>query len=511
MQESYRATGASYNFFVLSAERLLPALLALTLVACFSYTLATSLPSLMPREIRIQSNDVDSPYFDDFVVFFAAGRLATSANPYELAAIHEEETVATRQDGSQALLPFFNPPTTLLPLTALALLPLSLAAGIWSALGLGAFGATLASLARPRITNRGGNVLLIWLLGVGSSLPFVQAVVHGQMTFFLAGGFCLLWMSAFRERRPVLAAVALTVLSAKPALLVTACIWLLVSRQWRSLALFFAGQVVLVAATLPLFGLMQTYRYADLSLRALSWDETNGISSYGMFGWHGLLRGLVGPGRDVAKGISSLLLDLGTIAVLYAYLKRTLFSGTKEACFGAVIFAALLISPHSYSQDLLFTVPALVLLSTADRDSSKWIFTSIIFWITLRVHFSLLHVSGIGPANIALVVMFGLLVAQGNRQFSVSPFHAVSQNRGSWLAWPATSTLFAGLVGILILSASMKTPAFTRGYYPLSPSFQSPSETQKLPTVAPSPLSTPESGDTQTDELPETDPADRAP
>ncbi len=412
--------------------------------AWFLFTLAGNLPSLAPQALRIQSATDTKLYLDDFVVFYAAGSMATanSAGIYSPAEISQVEAKLTGQETEKILfLPFFNPPSSLRPLAALAVLPLGIAAVIWSALGLGAMTASLVRIAGDRLMALPSYTGLLWIPAILSSAPLYHAVVHGQMTLFLVAGFALVWAGAFESRRPLLLAAGLLLISFKPALLVGAIAWIIARGNWRPIHFFLAAKAALVLAALAIFGFGLASTYFDLSLQAFGWDDVNGISSYGMFGWNGLLRGIIGPEPQLLRTALMAGLSIATVAwlVMVAFDPGSL---TKEERFGGIVAVTLLVSPHSYSQDLLLLLPPLLVLATGPRNRSAWALAALAVWFASFFHFDVLAATGVGPMNLLLIASLGVFTyLRGKDLTSEQPagFNpegaaaAASGNRRRWL------------------------------------------------------------------------------
>ena len=220
---------------------------------------------------------------------------------------------------------------------------------------------------------------LLWIPAILSSAPLYHAVVHGQMTLFLVAGFALVWAGAFESRRPLLLAAGLLLISFKPVLLVGAIAWIIARGNWRPIHFFLAAKAALVLAALAIFGFGLASTYFDLSLQAFGWDDVNGISSYGMFGWNGLLRGIIGPEPQLLRTALMAGLSIATVAwlVMVAFDPGSL---TKEERFGGIVAVTLLVSPHSYSQDLLLLLPPLLVLATGPRNRSAGALAALAVW-----------------------------------------------------------------------------------------------------------------------------------
>jgi hypothetical protein len=72
----------------------------------------------------------------------------------------------------------------------------------------------------------------------------------------------------------------------------------------------------------------------------------------------------------------------------------------------------LLISPHSYAQDLLLLVLPLLLLQTEGRGSLARVALPLGAWFAAYFHFDTLAATGLGPASIALAVLTGFVLIE---------------------------------------------------------------------------------------------------
>ena len=130
--------------------------------------------------------------------------------------------------------------------------------------------------------------------------------------------------------------------------------------------------------------------YVSLLVRASAWDDTNGISTYGMFGWNAFSRALFH--HDVAaRAALTVSLDVLTYAgALVAVRSRA--GRSPERAFGVVVFAALLVSGHLYAHDVLVAaLPILLLTTTANRfEAGAWVLFALLGWGVLYFHFDLL-------------------------------------------------------------------------------------------------------------------------
>ncbi|RME35360.1 MAG: DUF2029 domain-containing protein [Thermoflexia bacterium] len=153
--------------------------------------------------------------WDDFVVFWAAGRLnAQGHNPYDAESLFALERAAGRpSEEASAPLQMWNPPWTLLLLTPFGLLPYPLARALWFSLH---FAALVWSADRLWLLSSGPGRAraLAWLLALLFG-PALQALKVGQMSPILLTGLAGLLFFARRERLGA-AGVAASLLLIKP-------------------------------------------------------------------------------------------------------------------------------------------------------------------------------------------------------------------------------------------------------------------------------------------------------
>lgn len=384
------------------------------LLAWFTVVLATGVGTLVQDTIRVPTPSIYDPYLDDFVVFHSAGRMVaggSAAHVYELEAIHDAEARALGvSSGDILVLPFFGAPHTVLPLAAVGRFDLAAGAVMWTASGLLVFcagGALLVASRRRQITPAG---VLLLAAGTASSMPFVQILIHGQLTLFLATGWMLLWLGAFRETRGRLAAVGLVVLATKPPLLAIPVAHLVLTRQWPTLLRSTGALAILTGAAISVAGIDLLTDYVRLLAGAATWDEENGISTWGMFGWNAFARALLGADATSSRLLLTLTLDAFTLAVIARVAPQLMARGLREEVFAIVVFGSLLISPHVYAHDLVFAAVPILLFVTCERASVRnaWAIYAVIGWFVAYFHFDVLAPTGVNFGALWLAGGVGL-------------------------------------------------------------------------------------------------------
>lgn len=383
------------------------------LLAWFALVAMDGSSHLIQQDVRLPQSTAYDPYFDDFVVFYSAGLMARQDGAdgvYRLEAIHRtEERVAQTGNEDVQVLPFFNAPHTLLGLAVLSVLPLGIAAAVWTVAGLATFVVALGCVARGRLARLDWSARALWAGGLGSSVPVFQTVLHGQMAFFLFGGWAMVWLGAFQARRPWVAAGGLVILAMKPPLLLLPVVSLLLTRQWAAVG---RAAVIVVAGTAVVlsFGGAQMIRdYLSLLAHAASWEDANGISTWGMFGWNAFVRSVLGEAGAELRMAATVVLSGATLSLAWLALRRDGVI-TTERRFAVVVFGTLLISPHVYAHDLIFAALPLFLLATMDDSKAArgWALFALAGWFLLYFHFDLLQRSRV---NLTTIAMAGALCA----------------------------------------------------------------------------------------------------
>ncbi len=371
----------------------------------FVFVIIASFPGLLQRPIALRDGQETASFLDDFVVFHSAGKYALEAGGdiYEPAVISRLEAETTGQEPEKVVvLPFFNPPAALLAFWPLGLLPVGVAAAVWLTLSVAVAGVLFRMLARE-IGLAADSTAFLFVLGTCASLPFYQAVMHGQMTFLLLGGFCLFCAGTLRPRGATFVLMGLVLLALKPIFLLFPLLFLAMRRQFHLLAAFVVVEGLLVVAAALAFGTSLPLDYVSMSLKALSWDEVNGISTYGMFGWTGFWRGVLGPEARELQSLLAFASSAATLAVTVQVFRCS--RGQPLLALSAVVLASLLVSPHSYAQDLLLLSVPLLLLAASKSSRRSVAVAAVLTWFAFYVHFDVLDATGLGPANIGLILL----------------------------------------------------------------------------------------------------------
>lgn len=223
-------------------------LMLATLIAAAAIYLVLGLVSSLSWDGPGWARDGEQPIGRDFVAFWAAARLALDDDPgaaYDLGAIDAVETAVAQHPVNTV--PWHYPPTFLLAVLPLGLLPYPLALLLWLALP------TVALLALFRRFAGASLALPLALVFPATA----QCLISGQNGIAFAAALLagMLWL----ERRPVLAGLALSLFVCKPQLAPLLLPALATGRHWRALGGTIGGGLLLVAGSWLAFG-TETWR-----------------------------------------------------------------------------------------------------------------------------------------------------------------------------------------------------------------------------------------------------------
>ncbi|MGC4032617.1 MAG: glycosyltransferase family 87 protein [Tepidisphaeraceae bacterium] len=336
----------------------------------------------------------------DFLAFYTAGTFARegrSAELYDLSAVaaFQSETAAKANLDiavdfeSRKFGPWWNPPFYAWVFAPLTYLSYSQALAVWTAFNLACLAGAIAVLmktlvpawidtdaaGRPVDWRTTGLVPFALLL----SMPFVQAISHGQNT---PGSLLLLSLVTYfwRNKRALLAGAFCGLLMYKPQLSALVAVVLIGSLGFRALVgltLVGSGLVLLTQLTMP--GLLVHYLHQmPLNLRYMQidhpyiWERHATLAGF----WRLLLQG-----REAGEmWLSTRLLTVGSVVTVGGLLGWAIWSHRRvdgqENCFShmtqrtwrdrliaATVCCAPLVMPFYFDYDLLLLAVPAVLLS----------------------------------------------------------------------------------------------------------------------------------------------------
>jgi hypothetical protein len=404
----------------------------------------------------------------DFLAFYTAGtfaRLQKFDLLYDLGAVREVEHAVARKNDleiGKSFGPFWNPPFYAWVFAPLSALPYEHALALWTLINLICLAIAIVLLVRmlPAIVARPPpmseltqstspspvkfkrdwrNWALVPLL-ICVSMPFVQAISHGQNTFTSLLLLTLL-VTAWRKQMPIAAGLACGLLFYKPQLAAVVAAMLVLSLGLRvCLGLgFMAGAWLLVMArTMPdalgnyLIQLPLNLRYMQID-QAYLWERHVTLKAF----WRLLLQG-----RDAGETsmIVSLLAITSTAVIAMGLLGawwRTRKPGiddvwtcetrsaARDRLIGATIVAMPLLMPFYFDYDLLLlAVPAVLLAgeistlppgSRPDRLHRMLLGAWIALYLWLMVNPPLASASGVNVSVILLSTVCTLSILRACR------------------------------------------------------------------------------------------------
>jgi hypothetical protein len=307
------------------------------------------------------------PIYTDFGFFWMAGIQALHGNtaalydPAELAKIQ----AALFQPSNFIYLDWAYPPTFLLMLAPLAMLPYRYAFITWDALTL------LGCVAAVYLIVRRKTAIALVLAAPFTAWNFLAAQ-NGFLTASLLGASLF-----FLERRPVAAGIFIGCLTYKPQFGILLPVALVASRQWRAVASAVVTAAFLAAASIALFGTeawiaFPRELFTQAGLDRVVAPDSNWSFLLGAVGLFHSLRGF-GTFAYIAQGATA----VGLAVVIWRVWRSSVAYNLKLATLSA---ATLLASPHVFTYDLAaIVIPAAFLAADQlDRgllrgDKAIWI------------------------------------------------------------------------------------------------------------------------------------------
>lgn len=298
----------------------------------------------------------------DWMVFYSAARTYFDS---DLPRLYDgqwmTDTINQRFSGwlhlPLVMHPWLYPPSLLLLLLPLGLLPFAVSYGVFMA---ATFAAMTAAIGR--LTGR------VWLVA-GALLLFPQtpfALLTGQNCYLtgalMVAGFSLL------ETQPIAAGILLGILSYKPQMFLMVPVALLAGRHWRAIAAGVTTGALLSLASLAVFGpgvwrdwlqvmLFPSDTYREWLVRGRMWGQ----SVYAC-----VLH--LGAPAQVALWLQYAAILLAVLSVWKAF-RRAMHPNLRLA---VVLAATLLAAPHVSSQDaVLLCAAGILLLERGFRDGFR--------------------------------------------------------------------------------------------------------------------------------------------
>jgi hypothetical protein len=289
--------------------------------------------------------------YPDFLTPWAAvraffdGKLAMVYSDIDAFTDYQNALFAERFHAIVHYRPFLYPPFWLLVLLPLGLIAVDAAYWVFMLVTAG------ASAFESRRDPWG------WL-AMATSPAAVHVVVSGQATFLAValayGGLRLL------DKRPALAGILFGLLGYKPQFCLLIPVALIAARQWRALAWAAMTGIVLVLASLAVFGAGAWLDFIAL-MRATSGERMHHyvmevLFSYVTTPYVSAL--VIGLPRGVASALQFGLTAVAVAATWYAFRHHRASAARTAVLLAGTFF----VSPYMLNYDLLLLMPAVVAL-----------------------------------------------------------------------------------------------------------------------------------------------------
>ena len=277
---------------------------------------------------------------NDFLQFYAGGRLAGTGHLYDPAAVRRVQIEAC--GGWSPALLFTRPAFYAHVLKPLAALPFYPALMLWKLI-------LIAAVL--------GSVILLWRLSqeyallCAISLPLLLSIGNNQdvalLLLIAAGSLVLL-----RGDRGLAAGLLLSLCAIKFHLLVLVPVALLAARKWRALGGFLAGMAVLAAASVGLDGVASIPQYAAILMGPVINPHPEQMGNL----------------RTLAAAIHLPRAEIGLAILVILLACAAMRAREVEVCLTFAIAGGLILAPHVYPQDFAFLLPFLALARTKILD-----------------------------------------------------------------------------------------------------------------------------------------------
>ncbi|MBR7915684.1 DUF2029 domain-containing protein [Burkholderia vietnamiensis] len=299
----------------------------------------------------------------DFSVFWTASSLMLHGSPaqaYDFSAFSRLSAARFDTLRHGAFAPWLYPPTYLLLVTPLALLPFALAYPLFVALGVGVLGCAawrVAGLGAVAGASRAGALAL-----VAAPCVFVTATL-GQNAFLTAS--CAALAVYWTERRPLWAGLCIGLLSVKPQMALLFPFVLIAARAWRTLAWAALASAAFVALSVLVCGA------ESLRLFVASAGLARSIVLE-----HGVVFWLVSPTPFAALRLAGVPLNAAYaahagVAAIAIAAACVAWAGTRDVRVRAAVLAVatLIANPYVWHYELAWLAVAIAcMLSIGWRD-----------------------------------------------------------------------------------------------------------------------------------------------
>ena len=300
------------------------------------------------RFVTAGTTDFRNFYADSYMV--RTGR-AQQLYDYSAQVQLQSQIVSPRT----AALPLMVPPFAALLFVPFSLLPYQPAFIAFGLFNLALVALAIASL-RPFIASLAGYSSMAPILLFLSFPPLGFALAQGQLSIILLAVYCTAY-AALRHERPLLAGCLLSIALLKLQIAIPVALLFLLWRQWRFIAGFSLGTLLLISASVWTVG---SNHLADIARSMFSTPATlpsaaaqmkYGIAPQNMTNLYGLCYKLFGGGH------------LTLFATILSSIALFIWAARKQTSLPLALTVGLLVSYHLYIHDLtILLLPYALLL-----------------------------------------------------------------------------------------------------------------------------------------------------
>jgi hypothetical protein len=317
---------------------------AIILIACYGVGIGWLLsgPGLLDPRGRAKGTD--------FVSFWT---VSAALHDGDTAEIYDPQRLAAHERALQGIDDFYAfayPPTALLLVYPLALLPYLWSLAAWTAAGLALYLQALWRILPDRLTP---------LAGLAFPAVFVT-LGHGQNALLSAG--ILASALSLLERRPIVAGALIGLLTYKPQLGLLVPVALVFGRHWRALAAAAISTLGLAALSALLFGSGVWVDFLGSTGFAKAMLEQELVSYFKMQSVFAGTR-LLGGALAVAYALQAVATLLAALVVAAVWRG----AAAAELRYAVLVVAGLLASPFLLDYDLMLLAPAIAWLGAVQR------------------------------------------------------------------------------------------------------------------------------------------------
>lgn len=342
----------------------------------------------------------------DFMCPYAASTAAlhgNAASVYNLHRLAPLESAVTGDSGVMGGEGFYYPPTYLLLVLPLSLLPFVVSWLTFEAITLLGYLAVLRRIAPRRIA---------WWLAI--AFPSVAMnFVYGQNAFLttalLGGGLLLL------ESEPYVAGTLFGLMTFKPQLALLIPLALIAGRRWRAMAATAASTILFAAASTAVFGgsiwiaFLGSIHFAQ---KVVMESGTVGFSS--LVSVFAAVR-MWGGNVHLAYACQGMIAIYAALAVIWVWRSDRRFA-LKAAALGA---GSVMVSPYVLQYDLVLLALPIAWVAMDGLEHGFMPYDKLVLlltWFMPRYSYSLSKVAGIPIVPIATIALMTIILRRANRR-----------------------------------------------------------------------------------------------